>query len=106
MLRTTDDYDGHPLTRTALRMLPHVFVRPGELRWAEWKDFDLEKQIWTIPAHKMKMRRPHSVPPTRQVLAIIDEIEHDASYSTFLFLRSEGSAGQCPITRSMLRCGG
>ncbi|GFZ84104.1 MULTISPECIES: tyrosine-type recombinase/integrase [Sphingobium] len=85
LLRTIDDYDGHPLTRTALRLLPHVFVRPGELRWAEWKDFDLEKQIWTIPAHKMKMRRPHAVPLSRQVLAILAEIEHDAEYSTFLF---------------------
>jgi integrase len=77
LLRTIDDYDGHPLTRTALRMLAHVFVRPGELRWAEWNEFDLEKRIWTIPGHKMKMRRPHMVPLSRQVIAIIEEIEHD-----------------------------
>jgi integrase len=85
LLRTIDDYDGHPLTRTALRMLAHVFVRPGELRWAEWSEFDLEKRVWTIPGHKMKMRRPHAVPLTRQVLAILGEIEHDSAYSPFLF---------------------
>ncbi|MES1985151.1 MAG: integrase arm-type DNA-binding domain-containing protein [Pseudomonadota bacterium] len=85
LLRTIDDYDGHPLTRTALRILAHVFVRPGELRWAEWKEFDIEKRIWTIPAHKMKMRRPHAVPLTHQVIAMLGEIEHDASYSPFLF---------------------
>ncbi|MFC3336793.1 tyrosine-type recombinase/integrase [Flavobacterium palustre] len=106
LLRTIDDYDGHPLTRTALRLLPHVFVRPGELRWAEWKDFDLEKQIWTIPAHKMKMRRPHAVPLSRQVLAILAEIEHDAEYSTFLFPSLRAADRPCPTTPSMPRSGG
>lgn len=85
LLRTIDDYDGLPLTRTALRMLAHVFVRPGELRWAEWSEFDLEKRVWTIPGHKMKMRRPHMVPLSRQVIAILDEIEHDATFSPLLF---------------------
>lgn len=85
LLRTIDGYDGLPLTRTALRMLAHVFVRPGELRWAEWNEFDLEKRVWTIPGHKMKMRRPHMVPLSRQVIAILDEIEHDATFSPLLF---------------------
>lgn len=85
LLRTIDTYDGYALTRTALRLLAHVFVRPGELRWAEWKEFDLKKQVWTIPGHKMKMRRPHAVPLSRQVLSILEEIEHDADYSPFLF---------------------
>jgi integrase len=85
LLRAIEDYDGHPLSRIALRLLPHLFVRPGELRWAEWKEFDFDKCVWTIPDHKMKMGRPHAVPLSRQALAIIGEIEHDASYSTFLF---------------------
>ncbi|WP_226634118.1 tyrosine-type recombinase/integrase [Novosphingobium profundi] len=85
LLRTIDTYDGYALTRTALRLLAHVFVRPGELRWAEWKEFDLKKRVWTIPAHKMKMRRPHAVPLSLQVLGILNEIEHDADYSPFLF---------------------
>lgn len=85
LLRAIEDYDGHPLSRIALRLLPHLFVRPRELRWAEWKEFDFDKCVWTIPDHKMKMGRPHAVPLSRQALAIIGEIEHDAAYSTFLF---------------------
>lgn len=85
LLRAIDDYDGMPLTRTALRLLPHVFVRPGELRWAEFHEFDLEKKVWTIPGHKMKMGLAHSVPLSAQVITILGEIEHDATYSSFLF---------------------
>lgn len=85
LLRAVEDYEGNDLTRIALRLLPHLFVRPGELRWAEWSEFDLNKAVWTIPDYKMKMRRPHAVPLSRQALAIIREIEHDASYSVFLF---------------------
>lgn len=85
LLRAIEDYEGSPLTRIALRLLPHLFVRPGELRWAEWKEFNLEKGVWTIPDFKMKMRRPHAVPLSRQALAIICEIDHDAAYSDFLF---------------------
>ncbi|MEW9855159.1 tyrosine-type recombinase/integrase [Novosphingobium sp. M1R2S20] len=55
------------------------------MRWAEWSEFDLQKRVWTIPGHKMKMRRPHAVPLSRQVLTILAEIEHDADYSPFLF---------------------
>ena len=53
------------MTCAALKLLPHVFVHPGELRYAEWADFDLEKAVWTIPQHKTKMRRVHSVPLSR-----------------------------------------
>ena len=85
LVRAIEDYDGNTLTRIALRLLPHVFVRPGELRWAEWKEFDLDERVWTIPGHKMKMGRPHAVPLSRQAIAIIREIEHDATFSNFLF---------------------
>ena len=56
LLRAIDGYSGQPLTLLALQLTPHVFVRPGELRRAEWQEFDLDKAIWTIPAEKMKMR--------------------------------------------------
>jgi integrase len=51
-----------------------VFVRPGELRHAEWSEFDFGKAIWAIPAAKMKMRRPHRVPLSRQSLAILQSL--------------------------------
>jgi integrase len=61
-----DAFDGFADTRVALRLSPHVFVRPGELRHAEWSDIELDKAIWTVPAHKTKMRRVHSIPLSRQ----------------------------------------
>lgn len=85
LMRSIHEYDGDVVTRIALRLLPHLFVRPGELRHAEWKEFDFERRVWTIPEHKMKMRRPHAVPLSRQALEIIREIEHDAAFSIYLF---------------------
>jgi integrase len=85
LLRAIEAFEGHPNTKAALRLLPHVFVRPGELRHAEWADFDFDKALWTIPPHKTKMRRVHSIPLSRQALAILETIEHDEDYSSFLF---------------------
>jgi integrase len=85
LLRVIESYQGHALTLAALRLLPHVFVRPGELRHAQWSEFDLDKAVWTIPAHRMKMRRAHVVPLSRQALAIITSLESDARYSPLLF---------------------
>jgi integrase len=100
LLRAIDGHDGQPTVRIALRMAPHVFVRPGELRSAEWKEFDFETNIWTIPAEKTKMRRPHKVPLSRQVLALLREIHLITGKSRFLFpsVRSEDR----PITDNTL----
>jgi integrase len=100
LLRAIEAFEGHSLTKTALRLLPHVFVRPGELRHVEWDDFDLDKALWTIPAHKTKMRRVHSMPLSAQALSIIGEIETDRTYSAFLFpsLRS----GKRPMSENTI----
>ncbi|MCE2841483.1 MAG: integrase arm-type DNA-binding domain-containing protein [Novosphingobium sp.] len=71
LLRAIDTFDGYPLTKLALQLTPHVFVRPGELRQAEWSEFDLNAAVWTIPAEKMKMRDPHLVPLSRQAIEIL-----------------------------------
>ena len=71
LLCAIEQYDGQPLTKLALQLTPHVFVRPGELRKAEWPEFDLEAAKWTIAAEKMKMRKPHQVPLSRQALEIL-----------------------------------
>jgi integrase len=73
LLRAIEGYDGQPGTRYALRLAPHVFVRPGELRQAEWVEFDLDNAIWRIPASRTKMRKEHVVPLSRQAVAIMDE---------------------------------
>jgi integrase len=85
LLRAIEAFEGFANTKAALQLLPHVFVRPGELRYAEWADFDFDKALWTIPKHKTKMRRTHCIPLSRQALAILAAIEHDADYSSYLF---------------------
>ena len=74
LLRDIDTYDGNVIVRFALRMVPYVFVRPGELRCAEWSEFDFDKAEWRIPAEKMKMRQVHIVPLARQVVAILEDL--------------------------------
>src|SRR3546814_8717044 len=77
LLRAIDAYSGYPVTHAALRLAPYVVVRPGELRQAEWSEFDFTRNIWTIAADKTKMRVAHRVPLSRQVLAILEELVLD-----------------------------
>jgi integrase len=74
LLRAMDAYSGSLVTKCALRLSPLVFVRPGELRQAEWAEFDLDGAQWNIPAEKMKMREPHIVPLSPQAVAILREL--------------------------------
>ena len=71
LLRSIDGYDGTPEVRIALKLLALTFVRPGELRSAEWSEIDLNGALWTIPAEKMKMRRPHRVPLAKQATEML-----------------------------------
>lgn len=71
LLRNIDGYEGSPLTLLALQLSPLVFVRPGELRRAEWAEIDLDGAVWRIPAAKMKARQEHVVPLSRQAVAIL-----------------------------------
>jgi len=75
LLRACDDYQGSFVTKCALRLAPLVFVRPGELRKAEWMEIDLERAEWNIPAERMKMREPHLVPLSTQAVAILRELQ-------------------------------
>jgi integrase len=71
LLRAIDGYEGQVLTKLAMQLSPHVFVRPGELRHAEWEEIDLDGALWTIPATKMKMRKVHLVPLSWQSVEIL-----------------------------------
>ena len=75
LLRAIDSYQGFFATKCALQLAPLVFVRPGELRKAEWPEIDLEKGEWRIPAERMKMREQHIVPLSRQAVEILRELE-------------------------------
>ena len=85
LLRSIDSYAGHPTTRLALQLLALTFVRPGELRHAEWEEFDFKENVWEIPAEKMKMRRIHRIPLSKQALTIIDAVRPISSKSPYLF---------------------
>jgi integrase len=93
LLRAIGGYEGMGITRFALQLAPHVFVRPGELREARWEEIDLNAAVWAIPGEKTKMRKEHRVPLSRQALGILREV-HPAT----------GSAGYVfPSVRTSLR---
>lgn len=75
LLRAIDAFEGQPTTVAALKLMALLFQRTGELRQAEWREFDLDKAIWTLPASRMKMRRDHRVPLPRQAVAILRDLQ-------------------------------
>jgi integrase len=85
LLRAIDGYEGHLITRCALRLAPLVFVRPGELRQAEWKEINFEQAEWKIPEEKMKMRILHIVPLSTQAIEIFKEIEPLTGRGRYVF---------------------
>jgi integrase len=85
LLRAIDGFEGHAVIRYALQLAPLVFVRPGELRKAEWAEFNLTNGEWRIPAAKMKMRRPHRVSLASQTLVILGELQQVTGNSKYLF---------------------
>ncbi len=85
LLRAIDGYDGHASTKFALQLAPHVFVRPGELRHAEWGEFDLDAAVWVIPAGKMKMRKAHQVPLSLQAVALLGQVQAISGPEDYVF---------------------
>ena len=85
LLKTMDGYAGQAVTRMAMRLSPHLFVRPGELRQATWSEIDVDRAVWSIPAERMKMRRPHRVPLSRQVLEMIEQLREISGHREHLF---------------------
>jgi integrase len=85
LLRAINDYEGFFATQCALQLLPLLFVRPGELRKAEWSEFDLDAREWRIPAHKMKMKEQHIVPLSEQALAILRRLHEVTGRGKLVF---------------------
>ena len=85
LMRSIDAYSGHLITRIAMQISPHVMARPGELRQAQWSEFDLARALWKIPPERMKMRRPHAVPLSRQVVAHLTELHALTGPDGFVF---------------------
>lgn len=100
LLRAIDGYAGAIIVRCALRLAPLVFVRPGELRKAEWAEVNLDEAEWRIPAERMKMRELHIVPLARQALEVLGDLHPLTGRGKYLFpsVRSPGR----PISENTL----
>jgi integrase len=85
LLRAIDGYPGHFVTRCALQLAPLFFVRPGELRHAEWAEIDLDAATWTIPGHKMKGKVSHIVPLCHQAVEILTELKKLTGGGQYVF---------------------
>ncbi len=85
LLRAAEGYQGSFVVKCAMRLAPMLFVRPGELRQAEWTEFDLDDAVWNIPASKMKMKEPHLVPLSNQAIEIFKELQPLTGTSRFVF---------------------
>ena len=85
LLRALDGYQGHFVVKCALRLSPLLFVRPGELRHAEWEEIDLDEAVWNIPASKMKMREAHLVPLSNQAVDILRDLQPLTGTSRYVF---------------------
>ncbi|GAB2577058.1 hypothetical protein GCM10027066_19660 [Dyella jejuensis] len=85
LLHAIDGYTGSFVVRTAMKLAPLVFLRPGELRQAEWTEFDLDAAQWRIPAEKMKMRGEHIVPLPAQAVAILRELHPLTGRGQYVF---------------------
>lgn len=85
LMRAINAYSGSFITAIALKLSPLLFVRPGELRQAEWSEIDFDNSEWRIPAEKMKMRVLHIVPLSKQALSLLKELQPLTGRSKYLF---------------------
>jgi integrase len=85
MLRAVEGFDGQPTTKAALQLMAILFPRPGELRMAHWAEFDFEQSVWTIPAERTKMRRPHHAPLPKRAKEILTTLREITGKSQWVF---------------------
>lgn len=94
LMASIEEHDGWPTVRYALKFIAITAKRPGEVRLAEWTEFDLAKRTWTIPAERTKMRKEDEVPLSRQAMEILEEVRGITDRDKFVFasLRSSKKA--------------
>ncbi|HSP17633.1 MAG TPA: integrase arm-type DNA-binding domain-containing protein [Thermoanaerobaculia bacterium] len=108
LLRVLDSYEGTLVVKCALRLAPLVFVRPGELRQAQWSEIDLDSAEWTIPAWRMKMKQTLTVSLARQAVAVLRELQPVTGDEKYVF--PSGRGGSRPMSNNAVlaalrRCG-
>jgi len=108
LMRAIATYQGSFVVRSALRLAALTFVRPGELRNAEWAEIDLDGAVWRIPAHKMKLRREHLVPLSRQAVELLRELYPLTGRGQYVFPSARASTrpmSENAITAALRRMG-
>jgi integrase len=100
LLRAIDGFEGQPQTGAALKLMSLLFPRAGELRAAKWSEFDLDGAVWSIPAARMKMRRAHKVPLSRQSVAILRDLHNITGSSDYAF--PSVRSGRSPLSENTL----
>jgi integrase len=100
LMRAIHSYQGYAVTVTALKLAPLVFVRPGELRHAEWAEIDLEAAQWRIPGSKMKMKVDHLVPLCSQAIELLRSLQPTTGHGKYVFpsLRT----GEAPMSENTI----
>lgn len=103
LMRAIHDYNGFPAAVAALKLAPLVFVRPGELRTAEWPEIDLDAAEWRLPASKMKMRVEHLVPLSTQAVTILRDLQQITGDGQYVFpsLRSKACMSENTINAAL-----
>jgi integrase len=98
LLHACDGYVGSEMVCIALALLPMIFVRPGELRHMEWSEIDFENKRWTIPPEKMKMKRMHIVPLSKQALELLRQLFKFTGHGRYAFPSVRTPAGDRPMS--------
>ena len=102
LLRAMHSFQGSEVVRLALWFSAYTFGRPGEIRHAEWTEFDLNRAEWKIPAEKMKMRRPHIVPLSKQVLELLNPLQVITGRGRYTFPSIRSIKGIDPMSENTI----
>ena len=103
LVQAMKEYKGSLVVRTALWFSLYTLARPGEVRHAEWKEINLEKATWSIPAEKMKRRKPHIVPLCRQAVALLEELHPRTGRGRYVFPSAHSPKGTEPMSGNAIR---
>lgn len=92
LLRDMDSSNAGLVVKTAMKLSPMLFQRPGEIRYMEWQELDFNNNLWEIPAEKMKMRQPHIVPLPEQAIKLLKEIQPLTGHGKYVFPSARGGS--------------
>ena len=104
LLRTIDEYKGNQIVRLGLLLLAYTFVRPSEMRCAEWSEIDFNSMLWAIPAERMKMKREHVVPLSTQAVVLFHQLRRLSSHPVYCFALPSNDKPISKTTFSVTMC--